>query len=258
LSGDPGDAQTEDGFLGKRLSILQPKSGFRAGHDSVLLAAAVPARHGDRILELGSGAGVASLCLASRIKTDLLGIEIDSELVRLGNESARRNALSDHVRFETGEISAERFAAREIGLFDHVFFNPPFHPKTGQASPIEARDRAMRDPGGVIPAWIKAAFSVLKPEGTVTLIMRADPLSEVIALCPGHQAVLFPLFARDGERPSRIILCLKEGVDNIALAAGLVLHRADGSPTPEAEAILRGGQGIDLGITVGVVAAHSH
>ncbi|MEM9031062.1 MAG: methyltransferase, partial [Pseudomonadota bacterium] len=34
---------TRDGFLGGRLHIAQPKSGYRAGVDPVFLAAATPA-----------------------------------------------------------------------------------------------------------------------------------------------------------------------------------------------------------------------
>ena len=56
-----------DGFLGGRVQAWQPAAGYRAGVDAVLLAAAVPARPGDTALELGAGAGVASLCLATRV-----------------------------------------------------------------------------------------------------------------------------------------------------------------------------------------------
>ena len=55
---------TEDRLLGGRVTLLQPQGGLRAGHDAVLLAAAVPARPGDRVLELGCGSGAAFLCLA--------------------------------------------------------------------------------------------------------------------------------------------------------------------------------------------------
>ena len=41
---------TEDAFLGGRLRLRQPKSGHRAGHDAMLLAAATPARSGDRVV----------------------------------------------------------------------------------------------------------------------------------------------------------------------------------------------------------------
>ncbi|RJL18858.1 methyltransferase, partial [Paracoccus siganidrum] len=56
----------EDGFLGGRLRIRQPARGYRSGADAVMLAAACPAAPGQRVLELGCGAGVASLCLGWR------------------------------------------------------------------------------------------------------------------------------------------------------------------------------------------------
>jgi len=46
------DMLTRDEFLGGRLGILQPKKGYRAGVDPVLLAASVPARAGQSVLEL--------------------------------------------------------------------------------------------------------------------------------------------------------------------------------------------------------------
>ena len=58
---------TKNKFLGGRLKIYQQKKGFRAGHDSVILAASIPAKKGDKCLELGIGAGVVSLCLIKRV-----------------------------------------------------------------------------------------------------------------------------------------------------------------------------------------------
>ena len=55
------DGLTEDAFLGGKLRLRQPKSGHRAGHDAMLLAAATPARSGDRVVDLGPKLGVALL-----------------------------------------------------------------------------------------------------------------------------------------------------------------------------------------------------
>ena len=53
---DPVLELTEDAFLGGQLRLKQLKSGHRAGHDAVLLAAAIAARSGDRVADLGAGA----------------------------------------------------------------------------------------------------------------------------------------------------------------------------------------------------------
>jgi tRNA1(Val) A37 N6-methylase TrmN6 len=90
---------TEDGFLNGRLKIRQPKRGFRAGLDAVMLAAAVPARAGETALELGAGVGTASLCIAFRTGCDVSGLEIDPQLAALANQNAARNAMSDRARF---------------------------------------------------------------------------------------------------------------------------------------------------------------
>ena len=50
---------TQGHLLGGRVRYAQPRSGFRSGIEPVLLAAAVPARPGERVLEAGSGAGAA-------------------------------------------------------------------------------------------------------------------------------------------------------------------------------------------------------
>src|ERR1700724_414741 len=72
---------TEDAFLGGRLRLRQLKSGHRAGHDAMLLAAATPARPGDRVADFGAGVGAAGLAVAKRVADiDLVLVEIDATL----------------------------------------------------------------------------------------------------------------------------------------------------------------------------------
>ena len=237
-------ARTLDGFLGGRLTIEQPKRGFRAGHDTVLLAAAIPADPGSRVLELGSGAGVASLCLAARVPSvDVAGVEIDPDLVALANENAVRNGVSGRVRFEAADVLRKDHAAS----FDHSFFNPPFYPASGQESPNPARDRAMRDTAEAIAAWMRAALSAVKDGGTASAIVRADRALELLNPAEGIAAILFPLFPRAGEIPKRaIIQVTKNRPGSVRTAAGLVLHEADGRNTEAAEAVLRYGARLRL------------
>src|SRR5271155_2633391 len=79
---------TDDAALGGRLRLLQPRRGHRFGHDAILLAAATPARDGDRVADLGAGVGAAGLALASRVTgARITLIEIDPYLTALAEEN---------------------------------------------------------------------------------------------------------------------------------------------------------------------------
>jgi tRNA1Val (adenine37-N6)-methyltransferase len=286
---------TLDRFLGGRILAAQPSSGFRAGHDTILLAAAVPADNDSLVLELGSGAGIASLCLAVRVPgARIVGIEIDPELVRLANDNAARNTVTDRVSFVIGDAStpasqldlppprgevgashrAKRDGAPGGGPFDHVFFNPPFHPDSAHSSPVPARDRATRDSSDAVRTWTERAISLVRDGGTVTAIIRADRIDDVLSVARDHSGIIFPLFPRAGATPKRAIIHIiktergspitlpsplegeggakrRKGGDtqnneHFNTAAGLVLHESGGRNTEAAEAILRHGQALNL------------
>jgi tRNA1(Val) A37 N6-methylase TrmN6 len=228
---------SEDKFLGGRIIAAQPSHGFRAGHDSVLLAAAVPATSGECVLELGSGSGVASLCLVARVAgCEVLGIEIDPTLVALANENAKRNKMDSRARFIAGDAREARW---EGAPFDLVFFNPPFHPDTGQISPNSSRDRATRDTGDAVRSWTERALAVVKSGGTVTAILRADRLDDFLQASGRAGVSVLPLLPSIGEKAKRVIVRIRKD-DSAALftAPGFTLHE-DGRPTHGAEAVLR-------------------
>src|ERR1700690_1700133 len=80
---------TEDAFLGGKLRLRQPKTGHRAGHDAMLLAAATPACPGDRVVDLGAGVGAAGLAVAKRVAgIELVLVEIDNGLAELARANA--------------------------------------------------------------------------------------------------------------------------------------------------------------------------
>src|SRR3954452_7574668 len=86
---------TEDAFLGGQLRLKQKRSGHRAGHDAILLAAATEAKAGDRVVDLGAGIGTAGLALARRVAGIRLGLlEIDPELPRFRAANAARKRIA--------------------------------------------------------------------------------------------------------------------------------------------------------------------
>jgi tRNA1Val (adenine37-N6)-methyltransferase len=243
------DQVSRDAFLCGRLHLWQPLKGYRAATDPVLLAAACPARPGETVLDLGCGVGAAALCLGHRVPSlTLFGLELQEDYAAL----ARRNATENGIPFqvETGDLAAMPASLKHS--FDHVIANPPYYPRSGSASPIVARDTALRAQTP-LSDWVRIATRRLVPGGWLTLIAGADSLPDLLAcLAPGlGSAAVLPLAPRAGRPALRIILrARKTGRAAFRLLAPLVLHQGDThngdreSYTPEAQAVLR--EGADL------------
>lgn len=220
----PDDELTDDAFLGGALRIWQPKTGYRAATDSVFLAASVPAGTGQQILELGCGAGVASLCLWQRTGACATGVEVQPAYADL----ARRNAIRNDAAVEVvqADLSALPDELR-CRSFDHVIANPPwFAAGRGTEAVDEGRERAHRE---VTPLaqWLDVAARRLAPKGWLSLIHRADRLHDLLAGLPPTlgSVVVQPLQARIGQPPGRIILqARKAGRAPFRLNAPFIVH----------------------------------
>ncbi|MFL6826101.1 MAG: methyltransferase, partial [Bradyrhizobium sp.] len=157
---DPGQF-TEDAFLEGQLRLRQPKSGHRAGHDAMLLAASTPARSGDRVVDLGAGVGAAGLALARRVAgIELVLIEIDPGLAALARGNAAANALAADVVVLDVTSDASAFAAAGLtpDSADVVLMNPPFNDsERHRASPDKAREIAHMATAATLESWIHAA-----------------------------------------------------------------------------------------------------
>lgn len=240
------DDLSDDKFLCGRLRLLQPVRGYRAATDPVLLAAACPAVPGESVLDLGCGAGAASLCLGFRVAgLRLAGLELQPAYAEL----ARRNADRNGLQLEVHEGDLEHLPKALRRDFDHVIANPPYYDAGGSPSPVAARARAMQVTTP-LSVWVQAASRRLRPGGWMTLICSADGLPEILAaLGPklGSASVL-PLAAREGRAAGRVIVqARKGGRAPFRLLAPFVIHAGpvhDGDRenyTPAANAVLRDG-----------------
>jgi tRNA1Val (adenine37-N6)-methyltransferase len=244
-------ALTEDAFLGGRLRVLQPREGYRAATDPVLLAAAVPARPGEAVLELGCGAGVAILCLAARVPGLVLaGVERQPDYAALARANAERAGVA--LAVTEADIAALPAALRGQS-FAHVIANPPWFDAAAPPARDPGRDAAQRVETP-LATWIDTGLRRLAPGGRLSLILPAARLPAALAALEGRAgSVVLPLAARAGRPAGRVILqARKGGRSPFRLLAPLVLHagdrhRADGDDfTPEARAVLRDGAALDL------------
>jgi tRNA1(Val) A37 N6-methylase TrmN6 len=242
----PNAAPTEGHLLAGRVRYAQPAGGFRSGIEPVLLAASLPARAGEIVLEGGSGAGATLLCLAARVPgVQGLGIEQDAALVALAELNVAANGLPG-LRFLAGDI----IAGPASGPFDHACANPPYHGASGTPSPDPVRRVAKRATADLFALWATALARPLRPRGTLTFILPAARLPEAMAAFAAagcNPTCAVPLWPRPGAAAGLLILRgVKASRAPFRLLPGLVLHKPDGRFTDEAEAILRGGAPLEF------------
>jgi tRNA1(Val) A37 N6-methylase TrmN6 len=243
---------TRDTLLGGRVTIFQPARGFRAAIDPVMLAAAVPARSGEAVLDAGSGSGTASLALAARLDgISVTGLEIQGLLVTMAQRSARESGLEGRVRFLEGDL-LESPEELKPGGYDHVMANPPYMAAGhGNPPPDISKRAATVESAAALADWLRFLVSCAHYGGTVTVIHRYDRAHEVAAGLKDNGAgdlIIFPLWQKqeNGEAKRVIVRARKGGACEMRTAGGLVLHDDAGAYTPAAEAVLRGGKALSL------------
>lgn len=244
------DDLTCDGFLDGRLRIRQPRRGFRSGADAVMLAAACPARAGQAVLDLGCGAGVASLCLGWRVPgLRLVGLERQDSYAALARRNAAENAIAIEVM--TGDLVRPPIRLREQ-VFDHVIANPPFF---RGGTPAPDTDRAVaRQEDTPLSVWIDAGLRRLRPGGVLTVIQSAQRLADILAGLDGRAGAvaILPLAGREGRPAGRVIVRAQKGARGpLRLLAPFIMHKgpahetADGKDvsdlTDSVQAVLRRG-----------------
>jgi tRNA1(Val) A37 N6-methylase TrmN6 len=248
-------ATSTDDFLGGRLSIVQPRAGHRAGSDAVFLAAAVPAKSGERVLDAGAGVGVAGLCLLARVPgIELTAVEIEAELCALAAGNAERNGFAGRFVVVTADVTSPGKVLRAAGLVPEschqIIANPPFHDERSvRAAPDAARATAHVMGQGGLAGWVRFFAAMAAPGALLTLIHRPDCLGELLELLNGRfgDVAVFPLFSNRDEPATRIIVQARKGSRaGIGLLPGLLLHEEDGRYTAAAEAVLRHGEALRL------------
>ncbi|WP_297770883.1 methyltransferase [uncultured Roseovarius sp.] len=219
---------SHDAFLGGRLRISQPRKGYRAGVDPVLLAASVPARAGQSLLDLGCGSGIAALCVATRVAGLVLtGLELQPAYASL----ARQNAANNSIPFDVHEGD---LAAMPAGLrarqFNHVIANPPYFDRTtGTPAQDSDREHALGE-ARPLTDWVRAAARRALSGGTVTFIQRCERLTDLLPAMSAHlgSIEILPLIPRRG-RSARLVLIRgrKGGRAAMRLHDGWLMHAGE-------------------------------
>lgn len=237
---------TQDDFLDGKLKIFQPQKGFRAGSDSVLLAASIPSSIKGKILDVGCGVGTASLCYAFRnqnVKID--GIELHQEMMDLADKNIKENGFQKQITVHQSDIF-NKPESIEPNSYDLVLTNPPYFKEKGTIKD-ESRISARIKRNFSIENWIEYCLKMLKPRGYIHLIYPTSDLDHVISCLTNKcgEITIYPLWPKPGIDSKRMIVIARKSVKTPSrLLSGMILHDSKGDYTSKALSALKLGKGL--------------
>ena len=231
---DDSDSETtEDTLLGGRVTLIQPRRGFRSSLDPVLLARFLAPPYG-RFLDIGCGTGALSFSLlAGDARATGAGVELQPRLARLAVLGRERNGVAGRFTLIEGDVrAAATTAALAPESFDLVATNPPFRRvERGQSSPDGERAVANHEVTLALRDWLEVARRAVKPGGRVGVVYAAERLPELLAgmserdLTPVRLRVVHPFVDRAAVR---VLVEAQRGSRRpLAIEEPLILHEGD-------------------------------
>ncbi len=240
---------TRDAFLGGRITLSQPRQGFRAGLDSVLLGAAV-SEGVERLLDLGSGVGTAAfVALAHAPACRATLVEQNPDMAALARDNAKTNGFAEHAEVIEADVTAKGTERKAAGLLENhygaVIANPPFFESgAGTLAATSDRAAARHMDAAALDLWVRTAATSAAANGEVIFIYPVESLAPLLAAFSQRFGglTILPLTPRPDIPVNRVLLRgIKGSRAPLRMLASRALHDAEGRAfRPEFDAIFRG------------------
>ena len=223
----------------KNLKIIQDKSGFCFGMDSVILTDfAKEIKKDSMVLDLGTGTGIIPILLCG--KTNLkkvIGVEIQKEVAEMASRSAKLNNLEN--RFEVlneNIINLNKIYNNQS--FDVIVTNPPYKKKnSGIINENEKKVISRHEITANLEDFIKISKDLLKDKGEFYIVHRPERLVDIFSLMRKYKIepkVLKMVYPNRNKEPN---LMLIKGIKNakpfLKVEKNLYVYNEKGKYTEE-------------------------
>lgn len=219
-------------FLPNGFTLTFCPGAFPLSTDSMVLSHFARLPKNARVLDLGSGCGTLGLLLCSKNQNcQVTGVELDQQAHLEALENIRRNKLDSRMESICADLRSvsEKFSP---GSFSCCVSNPPYF----GAGAVSQNLPTARQEGSCTPADLFACGSrALKFGGDFFLVHKPERLAELITTAAKYQLEakrLCLLRHRENAPVNLILLQLRKGAKPGLQWEEIVLHNADGSPTP--------------------------
>ena len=170
------------------LYLIQKKQGFRFGVDAVLLSHFANIKNKHRVIDLCTGTGIVPFLVYGKYKPkEVIGIEIQEDMVEMANRSSKYNEISDVVKFLNADLK-DLSLLKTLGTFDVLTVNPPYKlNNSGILNPDDKLAIARHEILCTLEDVIIAARKLLKDNGRIYMVHRPERLIDIFELMRKHK-----------------------------------------------------------------------
>ncbi|EKY27781.1 tRNA1(Val) (adenine(37)-N6)-methyltransferase [Clostridium celatum] len=165
------------------LRLIQKEKGFRFGVDAVLLSHFANIKKKHRVIDLCTGTGIVPFLVYGKYSPqEVIGLEIQEDMVEMANRSSILNNTEDKVKFINGDLKDKKIID-SIGKFDVVTVNPPY--KLNNAGIVNPEDKlaiARHEIMCTLEDVIIASRRLLKDNGRMFIVHRPERLADIFGL----------------------------------------------------------------------------
>jgi tRNA1Val (adenine37-N6)-methyltransferase len=226
------------------LQFLQPEQGYRFSVDAILLADFLTIKPDERLIDLGTGAGIIPL-LASVLTParEIVGLELQERLVNLARQNVAINHLEARIHIVQGDLrqASQLFLS---GEFDVLCANPPYRKVgAGRMNPGDEQAIARHEVACQLSDLVAACKYLVKPGGKVFLIYLPERLNELFnemttnKLEPKRMRCVHSLTTTEASLV--LVEAHRDAAPGLKILPPLVLYTRNNEYTEEAKWILR-------------------
>ncbi|GAB6168530.1 tRNA1(Val) (adenine(37)-N6)-methyltransferase [Clostridium carnis] len=222
----------------KGLHLIQKTKGFRFGVDAVLLSDFANIKKKYRVIDICSGTGIIPFLIYGKYEPkEVLGLEIQDDMVEMANRSVEYNELKGKVSFCTGDLKDHKLLDK-LGKFDVLTVNPPY--KLNNAGIVNESDKlaiARHEIKCNLEDVIKASRRLLKDNGRMFIVHRPERLIDIFELMRKYkiEPKRVKMIQPKANKAPNIVLVegQRDGGAYLKWEAPLFVYNNDGSYTKE-------------------------
>lgn len=170
------------------LYLIQKNQGFRFGVDAVLLSNFANVKNKHRVIDLCTGTGIIPFLVYGKYKPkEVIGIEIQEDMVEMANRSVKYNEVENIVKFMNADLK-DLSLLKDLGTFDVLTVNPPYKlNNSGILNPDDKLAIARHEILCSLEDVIIASRKLLKDNGRIYMVHRPERLIDIFELMRKHK-----------------------------------------------------------------------